>query len=175
MRTVVVILSSVAVLSVGCGGSQDADSGGHGGRDIATSQPNGGGDAPSRVYAFEDMTLQLQVGGMSDAPMVLAAIPTADDPPNREQIRTVVRNHRAELLACYYSALGDGADESGRVVMEFMIGAGGTVTRATVTESQLESQAVITCMTAEAGTWEFPAPNDGGTVQVDYSFFFEEP
>ena len=90
----------------------------------------------------------------------------------RDEIRKVVVAHIGEIRRCYNEGLSRDPAAQGRVVLEFTIGAEGTVTRSAVGSSDMADVKVPECMAAAALGWSFPRP-EGGEVAVSYPFVLE--
>jgi hypothetical protein len=91
---------------------------------------------------------------------------------DREIIQEVVRENRDGLRACFNEALARDPELSGRLVIQWVIGSTGEVESAEVFESELENDAFHKCVTDLILVWEFPPPDGGGIVRVNYPFNF---
>jgi outer membrane biosynthesis protein TonB len=110
-----------------------------------------------------------------------AAEPTAEVEPapkaevrgslDKDIIRRIVRAHIGEVRYCYNEGLAHDPELSGRVSVEFVIGAEGKVIRSTA-ESDMEGE-VPECIANAVGRWLFPRPADGKDVAVSYPFVLE--
>jgi len=87
-------------------------------------------------------------------------------------IQRVIRSHVAGLRRCYERALAVNPGLEGRVLVRFVIGADGRVTSAEVAESTLNDSSVESCLLAEFRRMEFPPPQGGGVVMVNYPLVF---
>lgn len=95
-----------------------------------------------------------------DAAEVLGAL-------DRDEVFEVIRDHRAQLQHCYERQLHTGPPGlSGRLVLQWVIGGGGRVETARVTESELGSAALERCLLSRVLAWRFPEPAGGGVVVV---------
>ena len=90
---------------------------------------------------------------------------------DREAVAKVVNAHLQEVRACYERALLREPALAGKVVLEWTISQGGTVTTAKTKSSTLKSSAVEACILQSLKSWQFP-PAKGGIVIVSYPFLF---
>lgn len=89
---------------------------------------------------------------------------------DRNAIAAVIQRHLSEVRFCYESGLQKKPHLSGRVSMKFMIGAHGMVTSAQVNNSSLAHPLVENCIRDRLKTWQFPKPQGGVNVKVNYPF-----
>lgn len=81
-------------------------------------------------------------------------------------IRRILREHIPQFRYCYQRALdSSGSTISGIVKMDFIIGASGSVSRASATGSQIPSK-VRGCISGVLRGIQFPRPLGGGQVEV---------
>lgn len=90
---------------------------------------------------------------------------------DRDVIRRIVRAHIGEVRYCYNEGLEHDPELRGRVVVDFVIGAEGKVTRSSA-EADFEGD-VPDCIAKAVARWLFPRPADGGDVAVKYPFVLE--
>jgi hypothetical protein len=104
---------------------------------------------------------------------------TSDDPPgfgsamDRELVRRVIHEHRAQLRFCYESELSSHPGMTGRISVKFTIAADGSVQRADVDSSTVNDRSVERCITTRVAEWLFPKPKGGGIVVVNYPFILK--
>ncbi len=104
---------------------------------------------------------------------------TSNDPPgigsamDRELVRRVIHEHRAQLRFCYESELSSHPGMTGRISVKFTIAADGSVQRASVDSSTLNDRSVESCITTRVAEWLFPKPKGGGIVVVNYPFILK--
>ena len=105
----------------------------------------------------------------SDKKMATAGIPSRTvvlggmDP---DTIRKILMDHLPQFRFCYQKELDKASKEfSGRITLNFVIGASGYVTRAGVKESSMP-QVVKSCVVNVLKGIPFPAPRGGGVVEV---------
>lgn len=89
---------------------------------------------------------------------------------DRNAIAAVIQRHLSEVRFCYESGLQKKPNLSGRVSMKFLIGPQGIVTSAQVNNSSLAHPLVENCIRDRLKTWQFPKPQGGVNVKVNYPF-----
>jgi hypothetical protein len=92
---------------------------------------------------------------------------------DREVIRRVVVSHRAQIRYCYEKRLAARPELAGKLLVEFVIGADGSVSSARASEDSLQDPEVGRCVVAKVRGWSFPKPSGGGVVVVTYPFLFQ--
>ncbi len=85
----------------------------------------------------------------------------------KDQIRTVVREHTAEIRSCYNKALLKDPKLAGKVVVKFTIAADGSVSESVSAQTDV-NDALTACIVDSTKTWKFPPP--GEQVTVTYPF-----
>ena len=91
---------------------------------------------------------------------------------DKELIRRVIRQHIMEVRTCYERELSKNPKLGGRVLIHFIIGTGGEVTKSEVESSTLGNTVVEECIAAAVRSWSFPKPQ-GGVVSVTYPFVLQ--
>ncbi len=109
-------------------------------------------------------------GRSSGGPIVRASPPTVSGLLSPEAIRRVVLRNINQVRYCYEQGLATNPSLGGRVVVRFVINASGSVIASTVTESSLGAPAVGQCAANAVRRWQFPSPEGGGLVTVNYPF-----
>lgn len=109
----------------------------------------------------------------SKAPQVIPGQPIVSGSLDREIIRRIIRQHRAEYQYCYEKELNKKRDLNGKIVVKFTISGNGSVIQASVVESSMGNPDVESCLTARIKRWVFPEPKGGGVVVVNYPFVFK--
>jgi hypothetical protein len=89
---------------------------------------------------------------------------------DRNEIAAVIQRHLSEVRYCYEQGLQQKPALAGRLSMKFMIGPQGSVTLAQVSNSSLRHVPVENCIRDHLKTWNFPQPQGGVTVKVNYPF-----
>jgi TonB family protein len=103
-------------------------------------------------------------------PTVRAAPPTVSGLLSPEAIRRVVLRNLGQVNHCYEQGLATSPNIAGRVVVRFVIGGTGTVIGSNVADSSLPVPSVGECIANAVRRWQFPAPEGGGVVTVNYPF-----
>lgn len=88
-------------------------------------------------------------------------------------IDSIVRRRQDRIRLCYERQLNFKPKLSGKVSVQFVIGAKGSIVATNITEDTMQNQNVRSCILGEVQTWTFPAPVGGTLVTVDYPFVFE--
>jgi len=119
-------------------------------------------------------------GATPDAPASTAAA-AEDEPPrgvlSKEYIQEAVQETVPLIRECYDMALERNSKLSGRLVATFTIAAeeevGGIVERAGIeADDGLKDEGLLECIHETVYTIEFPPPEKGGVVEVNYPFVF---
>lgn len=114
------------------------------------------------------------------APAVDSSVTNSDEPTpkaevdgalDKDLIRRIVRAHIGEVRYCYNEGLEHDPELAGRVVVDFVIGPEGKVTRS-FAHSDMEGD-VPDCIATAVSHWRFPRPADGEDVSVKYPFVLE--
>ena len=92
---------------------------------------------------------------------------------DKELIRRVINAHRAQIRYCYEKELVRTPGIFGKVNVEWVITAEGSVRTSKVKESTLSNKEVGRCVASKIRTWKFPKPKGGGIVIVRYPFVFK--
>lgn len=91
---------------------------------------------------------------------------------SKEAIRRVIRRNRAQVRACFESALRRNPELEGRLTTRFVIGPQGAVVAAAAVSEDLRDARLTHCVERAVKRWPFPAPDGGGVVTVSYPFLF---
>jgi TonB family protein len=94
---------------------------------------------------------------------------------SREEIQKVIRANLDQIVQCYQQELRPSPNLASKVVVRFVIGPDGGVTRAEVKKTTLADPRVESCMLEKIRAWGFPKPPGGGIVDVTYPFVFMLP
>lgn len=103
------------------------------------------------------------------------SIQAADVPGGLDKgvIDAAIKKGLPDILSCYDGEVKKTKKEiAGSVSMKFTIGPDGKVTDAKTAESTLRNDAIEACMVSVVKAMSFPAPADGGVVEVSYPFAF---
>ena len=99
-------------------------------------------------------------------------VPTADGGLEKSIVQNVVRDHQGEIRSCYERALSGKPDISGRLTVVWTITSQGKVSEPSVKDSKLADESLENCIVDAVKSWEFPAPEGGGQVSVEFPFEF---
>ena len=114
-------------------------------------------------------------GRGTTGPLVRAAPPTVAGLLSPEAIRRVVLRNLGQVSHCHEQGLAQNPQLEGRVVIRFIIGGDGTVMGSSVAESSVPVPSVGTCIANAVRRWQFPSPEGGGIVTVNYPFNLQHP
>jgi hypothetical protein len=133
-------------------------------------------EAPAEAEAPEQAEMPEQPVPSADperAPTVQQVAPKAEvhGAYDKDLIRRIVRAHISEVRYCYNEGLEKDPELEGRVIVDFVIGSEGKVTRSEA-RSEMEGD-VPECIATAASRWLFPRPADGKDVAVSYPFVLE--
>ena len=73
---------------------------------------------------------------------------------------------------CYQRELNKDSSLSGKITVKFVIAGDGSVSRAIIKRSSMDSSAVEGCLTGRFMKLQFPEPKGNGIVVVSYPFMF---
>lgn len=135
--------------------------------------------APPEAPVQADAPVQAEAPARAeDAPIVPSKVERSSAPKaevdgalDRDVIRRIVRAHIGEVRYCYNEGLEHDPELAGRVVVSFVIGAEGKVTRSSA-DADFEGD-VPDCIAKAVSGWLFPRPADGKDVAVKYPFVLE--
>ncbi len=94
---------------------------------------------------------------------------------SKDLINAVVQRHRAEIRACYDSALQRNPKLSGKVVMSFSIQPNGIVSTVGVKESTIGDTGLEGCIASRIKSWVFPKPEAPVVTEVAAYPFYLNP
>ena len=89
-------------------------------------------------------------------------------------IQKIARQHFGELRACYERELSKNKNLNGNLIVTLEVTPQGAADKVTIKESEL-NMVVDDCVSNSIKRWHFPAPEDGGTTQIEYPFLFSRP
>lgn len=94
---------------------------------------------------------------------------------SKDLINAVVQRHRAEIRACYDSALQRNPKLSGKIVMSFSIQPNGIVSTVGVKESTIGDAGLESCIGSRIKSWVFPKPEAPVVTEVAAYPFYLNP
>lgn len=110
-------------------------------------------------------------GAVSDAQVVREEIEWTGALEHSDLARIEAEN-RADIEKCYEQSLAETSNLSGQITVQGMISPAGDVVSATVEESTVNDSEIEECIGRRIEQWEFPAPDGGGIVRMNYSWSF---
>ena len=110
------------------------------------------------------------VGNTSGISLPLDDEATVEGGLDKDAIAAVINRNKGQIIYCYEQGLQGQPSLSGRVDVDFVIGAVGRITKAKIGQSSLGSRSVEECMIAKMKTWQFPHPVGNVNVDVQYPF-----
>jgi TonB family protein len=114
-------------------------------------------------------------GRGTTGPLVRAAPPSVTGLLSPDAIRRVVLRNIGQVAHCHEQGLMQNPNLEGRVVVRFIIGGDGTVMGSSVAESSVAVPSVAQCIASAVRRWQFPSPQGGGIVTVNYPFNLQHP
>ncbi len=114
-------------------------------------------------------------GRGTQGPLVRAAPPAVTGMLSPEVIRRVVLRNLGQVAHCHEQSFVQNANAAGRVVVRFVIGGTGTVLGSDVAQSTHPVPTVAPCIANAVRRWQFPSPEGGGIVTVNYPFNLSSP
>jgi outer membrane biosynthesis protein TonB len=132
--------------------------------------------APTPVQP-EETTIGLAPAGTiepSRVPVVETGESEVRGSLDRDVIRRVIRRHINEVRLCYEQGLRTEPTLSGRITVSFIVSPTGAVQVASLADSTFvassTSQSVVACILTAVRRWQFPTPEGGGIVSINYPF-----
>lgn len=98
---------------------------------------------------------------------------TVDGGLDSSLIADVVRRNLGQIRFCYEQGLQLNSSLSGRVAVNWVIDANGTVKTARVKNTSLKNKSVEDCILRRLRTWKFPLPENRQEVPVSYPFLLK--
>lgn len=152
--------------------------GGHG------DGPGGGGPPESigidglrtrgRSTDYGARPVELPAGKDPTQIVIGTTVPEVDGSLDRELVREVIHRHRSQIRYCYESQLNRKPSLAGKVSVQFVIAATGSVVASDIEHSTAEDAALEQCVRDRVASWLFPKPKGGGVVRVKYPFLFRQ-
>lgn len=96
-----------------------------------------------------------------------------DEGLTKEEVAKVIHSHMNEIRYCYESAILADPSLAGKVLVDFKIGAQGSVATAQAAENTMNNVQVGGCLIGKLKNWKFPQPRGGVQVAVSYPFIFK--
>jgi hypothetical protein len=136
---------------------------------LVTRGPGGGGDG----RGFPKGEPKLGDHAVS-GPVVQPGEPKVDGGGlTRDIIQRVIRSHLHEIRYCYERELAQDQTLGGKVVVTLRISPAGQVEAVGKKLSNMNNEALVTCVLERVARWQFPEPRQGVPVLVSYPFLFK--
>jgi len=112
-------------------------------------------------------------GGRAQANVsVPAGDPVVSGGLTPQEIMAVIRANLNQIRHCYEQLLQRSPSAAGKIAVNFVVGASGSVQSVSVTESTIQDSMMRSCVTGRIQRWRFPQPRGGQPVTVNYPFVF---
>lgn len=149
-------------------GSLDSKVAGFGGKDGA------GARGPASVGYGEGVKSGVLSGNGSSQITLGIKDAEIDEGLTRDEVGRVIHQHMKEVRYCYESSMvrAPASEVKGQVSLAFTINSGGSVSKSSVAQSSVPDPALGDCIRKRLGTWKFPKPKGGVTVNITYPFIF---
>lgn len=121
-------------------------------------------DKPSGT-GFQSAESAGPIGRIGGDPVVLGEL-------DRSLIDQVVKRKMNQIRYCYMHELTKDPELSGKVVVQFVIEADGSVSSAKTKSTTMNNNSVESCINGRFMRAKFPEPKGGGSVTVSYPFVF---
>ncbi len=92
---------------------------------------------------------------------------------DRDVIAEVIKRNLGQIRYCYERQLSSNPDLYGKLLVQFTIGADGTVMGPSIGQTTMKSAMVEGCVLRRVAGWKFPLPKGGTQVRVSYPFLFK--
>ncbi|MDG1483230.1 MAG: AgmX/PglI C-terminal domain-containing protein [Myxococcota bacterium] len=125
----------------------------------------GGGDADYGQGPSAGPRPEGDIVGIGGEPIIIGALDSA-------LIDGVIKRHMNQFRYCYQRELNKDSSLSGKITVKFVIAGDGSVSRAIIKRSSMDSSAVEGCLTGRFMKLQFPEPKGNGIVVVSYPFMF---
>ncbi|HJZ87369.1 MAG TPA: AgmX/PglI C-terminal domain-containing protein [Polyangia bacterium] len=112
-------------------------------------------------------------GRRAHAPDVIPGTAQVRGSLDKEIIRRIVHRHLNEVKFCYESEAIKRPELAGRVQIQWTISGTGQVIASAVASSTTGNATVDNCIAQAVRRWEFPKPQGGGIVIVNYPFVLQ--
>lgn len=126
---------------------------------------NGGSDALNilKNSAAKLKELGVEVPGESIQPVIMGTL-------DRNTIDTNIEKYAKDFKKCYTDELTKKPELEGRIVVNFIIDGSGKVSSAKINRTTINNETIGNCIVEVTKKIQFPAPEGGGTVIVNYPF-----
>jgi TonB family protein len=150
----------------GSGGAVNNFGSGNGGFGGGSGGSGGlGGAGIGKGFGSGDGRGRANVSVPSSGPVVSQGL-------SRQEILAVIQANLNQIRHCYEQLLQRSPNSSGKLTVNFTIGASGSVTDAQIRDSSISDVVMQGCVRGRVKQWEFPKPRGAASVQVSYPFVF---
>lgn len=91
---------------------------------------------------------------------------------DRNEVAKVFSRRKSAVQRCYEKALKTNESLKGKVIIQFMIGPAGRVTKIKVKSNSTGNDGVANCIVEKVESWRFPPP-EGGSVTFTFPFVLQ--
>jgi TonB family protein len=133
-----------------------------GGSEVAGAKAGYGKGEKAAVKGQGTSQVSMDIGGSS-----------VEEGLTKDEVGEVIHRHLSEVRYCYESAMIRTPDVEGKLIINFVIGAPGSVKTAEVKQSTLPDPRLDDCVLRRLVTWKFPQTKGGVDVAVSYPFIFK--
>jgi len=131
-------------------------------------------DVESKGGEKPEVKIETSLGSVSiDDPLSITGEGASDPFRNKETINSVVRSRMSSIRGAYNAELVSNPSLEGKVVIALMITPDGSVVKANVISSSLNSSKLENAIISNIMLAKFP-PIVGGVVNVTYPFYFQK-
>ena len=105
-------------------------------------------------------------------PTISLSAPVVAGSIDKSAIQRVISRSKNRIRRCYEVELQRNTNIAGRIKVQFIISANGTVVKVKIKSTTLKNSNVERCLVAAIKMMRFPKPSGGGIVEVSYPFVF---
>lgn len=109
----------------------------------------------------------------SAKPQLKPADPTVGGNFDKQIIKRIVNQKKAEITQCYNKELQKDPALKGKITIKWTITPDGHVEKIEIVSNELKNDAIAACLTGRIAVWRFPNPKAGASVEVSYPFNFD--
>lgn len=152
------------------GGSFNPSSGGFLPSDggLPTGGPDGGPVVADILNKRNDDLNDLKFNDKPADPRVVELQPRLSGELDEKTVQQYIRRYLSGIKWCYQDRLQSNRKLTGKVTLAFTILPNGNVHDARTQNSSLGDAELEQCIASKMARWRFPAPKDGGVVEVAY-------
>lgn len=133
---------------------------------LGTAGRGGGGDGYGSGVGKLGNKVERDINITAGTPIIMGSL-------DKELIRRVIEQHKAQIRYCYEKELVRNPGLFGKLGMVWTIQGDGTVRDVSVKQTTMNDPNVERCIAGKIRTWQFPKPKGGGIIIVNYPFVFK--